>query len=275
MRQTLLLGNWKMNGSREGNEVLLRHLIPELLALQSVAFGLFPPALYLTQMLALTRHTDIGMGAQHALSQPSGAFTGEVSVNMLADVGCRYLLVGHSERRTLFHQTDAQIGELFAAALQANLVPVLCVGESQAERERGETLATVVRQLNAVVGAVGITAFANAVIAYEPVWAIGTGLSASPEQAQTVHSAIRHWLAGLDASVATRIPILYGGSVKPDNALALFRQADIDGGLVGGCSLDADAFLAIARALDHTHQSELGRAAGPHAEAVCSAHPEY
>jgi triosephosphate isomerase (TIM) len=256
MKRPVLLGNWKMNGCVQSNEALLDLLIPALAPLREVEFGVFPATLHISQVLARSRHSDLNVGGQHACPQPNGPFTGEVSVNMLAETGCRYVLVGHSERRSLFGQTDSETAVLFAAAQSAGLVPVLCVGESLAERERGNTHDVVIRQLEAVLAGVGIDSFRRAIIAYEPVWAIGTGLSATPGQAQQVHSHIRHWLAGFDSDVAGQMPILYGGSLSPDNAHALFSERDIDGGLVGGASLDAAAFSEIARTLYHVRQAQ-------------------
>jgi triosephosphate isomerase len=198
----------------------------------------------------LLQGSVIALGAQDLCEQTGeGAYTGEVSGAMLRDAGCRYVIVGHSERRTIYGEDDQRVAEKFFAARAAGLTPILCVGERLEERERGDTEAVVARQLDAVLNREGgAAALAGAVIAYEPVWAIGTGRTATPEQAQQVHAFIRRRIAGRDRGVADRLQILYGGSVKPGNAAELFAMADIDGGLIGGASLDAEHFLAICRA---------------------------
>lgn len=210
--------------------------------------ALCAPYPYLAQLQGSLSGTSVAWGAQSVSEHSSGAFTGEVSAEMLLDFGCRYVLVGHSERRSLYGEGDAVVAAKFKAAQAAGLVPVLCVGETLAERQAGETASVVSRQLSAVVEVCGIAAFARSVLAYEPVWAIGTGVTASPGQAQEVHAAIRGQLAGSDLAVAQGLTILYGGSVKPQNAVELFAQADIDGGLIGGAALVADDFLAICQA---------------------------
>ena len=192
----------------------------------------------------------IGLGAQNVSDQAEGAFTGEVAASMLAEAGCGYVIIGHSERRALYAESDAQIADKFAQVQAAGLIPVLCVGETLAEREAGNTDAVVCGQLQAVVDAVGVAAFARAVVAYEPVWAIGTGKTASPEQAQAVHARLRQSLAENDPDIAQSLRLLYGGSVKADNAALLFAQSDIDGGLIGGASLTADSFIAICQAAE-------------------------
>lgn len=207
-----------------------------------------PPYPYLGQAQLALQGSPLALGAQSLSEHASGAFTGEVSAAMLLEFGCRYVLVGHSERRALFGETDAVVAAKFAAAQEAGLVPVLCVGETLDERNAGQTASVIARQLSAVLDRVGVNAMASAVVAYEPVWAIGTGVTASPAQAQEVHAAIRAQVAALDAGVAEGLRILYGGSVKPQNAKELFGQADIDGGLIGGAALVADDFLAICLA---------------------------
>ncbi len=207
-----------------------------------------PPYPYLGQAQLALQGSPLALGAQSLSEHASGAFTGEVSAAMLLEFGCRYVLVGHSERRALFGETDAVAAAKFAAAQEAGLVPVLCVGETLDERNAGQTASVIARQLSAVLDRVGVNAMASAVVAYEPVWAIGTGVTASPAQAQEVHAAIRAQVAALDAGVAEGLRILYGGSVKPQNAKELFGQADIDGGLIGGAALVADDFLAICLA---------------------------
>ncbi len=211
----------------------------------------FPPAPYLSQAVANSDSLPITVGAQNASQFDSGAYTGEVSLAMLSEIGCEYVLIGHSERRKLFNETDDEVAEKFAACLSESVKvrPLLCIGETLAERQSGTTEAVIAAQLDAVIDKVGITGFADSVIAYEPVWAIGTGETASPEQAQDVHAFIRNKLDKLDAKIAQSLRILYGGSVKPSNAHALFVQKDIDGGLIGGASLEVDDFAGICEAV--------------------------
>ena len=247
MRKKLVAGNWKMNGSLRQNEVLLSDIsaaVPEL----TCEVAVFPPYPYLAQSQLALAGSGVALGAQSVSEYTQGAFTGEVSASMLAEVGCRYVLLGHSERRGLFGETDAVVAAKFEAAQKAGLIPVLCLGETLAERESGNTMAVVARQLSSVLDRSGVGAMVSAVVAYEPVWAIGTGMTASPAQAQEVHAAIRAQVAVLDAGVAEGLRILYGGSVKPQNAEELFGQADIDGGLIGGAALVADDFLKICLA---------------------------
>lgn len=206
------------------------------------------PYPYLAQAQGALDGSALAWGAQNLSEHAQGAYTGEVAAGMLCDFGCRYVIVGHSERRALYGESDATVAAKFMAAQAAGLVPILCVGETLTEREAGSTEAVVARQLAAVLERAGVAAMASAVVAYEPVWAIGTGKTASPEQAQAVHAAIRAQVAALDPEVAAGLKILYGGSVKPQNAPELFAQADIDGGLIGGAALVADDFLAICRA---------------------------
>ncbi|MAA73057.1 MAG: triose-phosphate isomerase [Bermanella sp.] len=187
-------------------------------------------------------------GAQDVSQHPSGAYTGEVAVSMLEDFACKYALVGHSERRELFHESDDIVADKFLALLGSSVLPILCVGETLSQRESGETMAVIVAQIEAVLSKAGIAGFNNAVIAYEPVWAIGTGKTATPEQAQDVHKAIREYLAQYDATIAETIQIVYGGSVKPNNAEAIFAQPDVDGALVGGASLNSNDFVKICNA---------------------------
>jgi triosephosphate isomerase len=207
-----------------------------------------PPFVYLSEAGRLLKDAEIDLGAQSLCAESSGAFTGEISGAMLRDVGCRYVLVGHSERRQLFGEHDALVARKFVAAQAAGLVPVLCVGETLEEREQGRTTEVVARQLDAVLAVCGVAALRSAVIAYEPVWAIGTGRNATPEQAQDVHATIRARVEALDARIANEVRVLYGGSVKASNARELFAMADIDGGLVGGASLKADEFAQICAA---------------------------
>ncbi|MBK6357326.1 MAG: triose-phosphate isomerase [Betaproteobacteria bacterium] len=247
MRKKLVAGNWKMNGSLRQNEVLLSDISAAVPGL-TCEVAVFPPYPYLAQSQLALAGSGVALGAQSVSEYTQGAFTGEVSASMLAEFGCRYVLLGHSERRGLFGETDAVVAAKFEAAQKAGLIPVLCLGETLAERESGSTMAVVARQLSSVLDRSGVGAMVSAVVAYEPVWAIGTGMTASPAQAQEVHAAIRAQVAVLDAGVAEGLCILYGGSVKPQNAEELFGQADIDGGLIGGAALVADDFLKICLA---------------------------
>ena len=248
MRKKLVVGNWKMHGSLAENAALLNALRPALADLGGVGSAVCVPYPYLAQVQQVLQGSPIAWGAQTLSEYAKGAYTGEVSGAMLKDFGCTYVIVGHSERRSLFAESDSQVALKFEAAQKAGLVPILCVGESLAERESGSTEHVVARQLDAVIQQVGIKAFAHAVVAYEPVWAIGTGKTASPAQAQAVHAFIRERVASLDEGVAESLVIQYGGSVKAANAAELFSQPDIDGGLIGGASLVADEFLRICEA---------------------------
>lgn len=245
MRKILVAGNWKMHGSSAMVDALVRGILDHEQALSAVDLAVFPPAPYLDQVRRLANGSRLAWGGQTLNPNVQGAFTGEVSGGMLADLGCRYVLVGHSERRSLFAERDEDVAARFEAALAAGLEPVLCVGESREEREAGETEAVVDRQVDAVLARCGIEGFGKAVLAYEPVWAIGTGLTASPDQAQAVHAFLRGKLNGLDDRIGGHIRILYGGSVKATNAADLFAQEDIDGALVGGASLTVDDFVGI------------------------------
>lgn len=243
MRTKLVAGNWKMHGSLAGNLGLLQAVREGATGQAGIAVCV--PFPYLAQARAVLDGSKVAWGGQDVSEHAQGAYTGEVSGAMLADFGCRYALVGHSERRSYYGDTDAVVAAKFAAALKVGLIPVLCVGETLAEREAGVTGAVVTRQIDAVLAGSGIAAFSRAVVAYEPVWAIGTGRTASPAQAQDVHALIRARFASESAAVAAELKVLYGGSVKPGNAKELFGQADIDGGLIGGASLVAEDFLAI------------------------------
>lgn len=247
MRQKLVAGNWKMHGSLQGNVQLLEGLKGACadFACQVVVFPSYP---YLQQVASLVLDSPIKLGAQNLSEHPQGAYTGEVSAAMLRDFSCSHVLVGHSERRTLFGETDFQVAQKFAAAIKGGVTPVLCVGETLAERESGETLLVIEQQINAVLDLLGVQGLRQGIVAYEPVWAIGTGLTATPEQAQWVHREIRTQIALRDEVVANELMVLYGGSVKPQNAASLFAQPDIDGGLIGGAALVVDDFLAICRA---------------------------
>jgi triosephosphate isomerase len=248
-RKALIAGNWKMNGSLTESRKLVSALRAGLGSAPRAEMLLAPPYVYIAAVREWIAGSPILLGAQDVADrQGGGAFTGEVSGAMLADVGCGYVIVGHSERRALFGETDEIVAAKFKAAQAAKLVPILCVGETLDERDAGATEQTVSRQLEAVLDTAGVAAFARAVIAYEPVWAIGTGRTATPEQAQDVHAFLRALVASRDATISADLRILYGGSVKGANARALFDMADIDGGLVGGASLVATEFLGIFRA---------------------------
>lgn len=245
MRRKLVAGNWKMHGSKAMVKELLKKLLSAAADEQAAELAVFPPFPYLPKVQKMLRDSAISWGAQTLNPAAKGAFTGEVSASMLLDFGCRYVLVGHSERRTLFGESDAAVAERFVAALDAGLEPILCIGETLAEREQGETYAVIGRQLEIVLEKAGIDSFESATIAYEPVWAIGTGKTASPDQAQEIHAFIRDKLSKHDDIIGGQIRILYGGSVNPSNAADLFARKDIDGGLIGGASLKAEDFLAI------------------------------
>ena len=245
MRQPLVAGNWKMHGSRAENATLVHGLLDLLQPGKRTEILVCPPFPYLLETGRLLRDSGVALGAQSVCAEAHGAFTGEVSAAMLKDVGCSYVLVGHSERRHIYGESDALVARKFVAAQSHGIVPVLCVGETLEEREGGRTLAVVSRQIDAVLSVSGVRALARAVVAYEPVWAIGTGRTASPEQAQEVHAMIRAKVAALDATIGGSVRILYGGSVKASNAQELFAMPDIDGGLVGGASLKADEFARI------------------------------
>ncbi len=250
MRQPLVAGNWKMNGSLASIDTLMAGIKQGLADVKTAAVAVCPPFVYIAKVAELAKGTKIGVGSQDISDQESGAFTGEISGPMLKDVGCSYAVVGHSERRAIYGESDEFTALKFAAARKFGLIPILCVGELLEEREQGITEHVVGRQLDAVIALEGIAAIGEAVIAYEPVWAIGTGMTASPQQAQDVHAFIRAKLAKLDKGVAEKVQILYGGSVKGSNAAELFGMPDIDGGLIGGAALAADDFLAICRAPD-------------------------
>jgi len=247
MRRKLVAGNWKMHGSRAENAPLVETILgaPKL---ESVDCVLCPPQVYLADVARMLRGSSVKLGAQNVCAESHGAYTGEVSAAMLKDVGCSFVIVGHSERRLLYGEDDELVARKFAAVQSRALVPILCVGEQLAQREADLTYEVIGRQLEAVVALTGVASFAHAVIAYEPVWAIGTGRTASPQQAQEVHAFIRQRLGGRDAKIAAALQILYGGSVKAGNARELFAQNDVDGGLIGGASLKAEEFLSIVAA---------------------------
>tara|TARA_R110002096_G_scaffold117236_1_gene254112 strand:- start:14565 stop:15332 length:768 start_codon:yes stop_codon:yes gene_type:complete len=248
MRDILVAGNWKMNGSMAANEALLSGVVAGVPAGDGFRLLVCAPFVYLSAVAGLLKGSGIALGAQNVSEHDSGAFTGEISPSMLSDVGCQYVIVGHSERRAMYGESSADVAAKFKAAQGAGLIPILCVGETLDEREAGTTGSVIDEQLDAVLAGSGAAAFGAAVIAYEPVWAIGTGKTATPEQAQDVHRHIRGRLAAQDAELAEKVQILYGGSMKGDNAPGLLNMPDIDGGLIGGASLKANDFLAIAAA---------------------------
>ncbi|HEY8510042.1 MAG TPA: triose-phosphate isomerase [Steroidobacteraceae bacterium] len=248
MRRPIVAGNWKMHGSRAENAVLIEEITAQLPANAAAQCIVCPPFVYLQEVGRMLRGSTVELGAQNVCAEAQGAFTGEVSAAMLKDVGCEYVIVGHSERRLLYRESDQLVARKFAAAQSKGLIPILCVGEQLTERESGRTNEVVARQLDAVLELCGAESLANAVIAYEPVWAIGTGRNATPEQAQEVHAMIRARIAARNDKIAAETRILYGGSVKAGNAAELFAMPDVDGGLIGGASLKADEFLAILSA---------------------------
>ena len=245
MRGKLVAGNWKMNGNLADNAALLSGLKS---ALQDITALVCVPFPYLAQAQTALNGSSIAWGAQNLSEHTRGAYTGEVSATMLQDFACTHVIVGHSERRSLYGESDELVATKYQAAQAAGLIPILCVGESLEERESNVTEQVIARQLDAVISAAGVASLAKAIVAYEPVWAIGTGKTASPEQAQAVHAFIRQRIAALDAGLADRLVIQYGGSVKASNAAELMAQSDIDGALVGGASLLIDEFVAICQA---------------------------
>lgn len=248
MRQPLVAGNWKMNGSRESIKTLLDGLKAGVGEVKVAEVAVCAPAIYLSDTQEQLQGSAIVWGGQDLSTETSGAYTGEIAASMLLDFGCKYAIIGHSERRAYHGESDQLVAKKYATARAAGLVPILCVGETLEEREQGITEEVVARQLDAVIELEGVAALADGVVAYEPVWAIGTGMTASPEQAQDVHAFIRSRVAAKDAAVAEGLQILYGGSMKPDNAGELIAKPDIDGGLIGGASLKAEDFLAICTA---------------------------
>ena len=246
MRPTLIAGNWKMNGSMQS----IIQLVEGIKAgdAGSAQLAVCPPAVYLMKVGGMLEGTNISLGSQNVCDQAGGAYTGEISAAMLKEAGCVYAIVGHSERRSLYLESDSLVADRFAMAVESGLTPILCLGETLDERQSGVTEVVVARQLDAVLDKLGVDALAKGVIAYEPVWAIGTGQVATPEQAQAVHAFIRSKISALDLNVADKVQIIYGGSMNPGNAAELLSQEDIDGGLIGGASLKAADFLAIAQA---------------------------
>lgn len=248
MRKALVAGNWKMNGSLGANRELLSALSGAIHGSDAVAVAVCPPAVYLPDVVAQLQGKPIAVGGQDCSDEKAGAFTGEIAADMLKEIGCEYVIVGHSERRARQQEDSVWVARKFIAAQLAGLVPILCVGEQLADREAGRTEAVVAAQLDTVLDAAGVASFDRAVVAYEPVWAIGTGRTATPEQAQEVHRFIRTWIEEtFNPGTANLVRILYGGSVKPDNVRDLMSQPDIDGALVGGASLKAETFVPIMR----------------------------
>ena len=248
MRRPIVAGNWKMHGSRAETARLIEELLAQAPAEPAAQCVICPPFVYLHEAGRLLRDSIYSLGAQDVCAESHGAFTGEVSAAMLKDIGCAYVIVGHSERRLLYRESDQLVARKFAAAHARGLVPILCVGEQLADREAGRTNEVITRQLDVVLELCGAGTLEHGVVAYEPVWAIGTGRNATPGQAQEVHAFIRARIAARDARIAAATRILYGGSVKAGNAAELFAMPDVDGGLIGGASLKADEFLTILAA---------------------------
>jgi triosephosphate isomerase len=248
MRRPFVAGNWKMHGTRAENAQLVEALLLGLPNQPPAEIVVCPPFVYLWEVSRLLKSSSIALGAQSVCAEGLGAFTGEVCATMLKDVGCEYLIVGHSERRAVYREDDALVARKFLAGQSHGMVPILCLGETLEEREKNQTDAVVSRQLEAVLNLAGVASLQSAVIAYEPVWAIGTGKNASPQQAQDVHAHIRSVVAARDAKIAADVRIVYGGSVKAANAREIFSMPDVDGGLIGGASLKADEFLKICAA---------------------------
>ncbi|MET0010370.1 MAG: triose-phosphate isomerase [Candidatus Thiodiazotropha sp. 6PLUC4] len=248
MRRPLVAGNWKMNGSLESVRGLLDGIKEGIGAVTNAEVAVCPTAVFIPETQQKLNGSDIAWGGQDLSTEASGAYTGEVAASMLNDFGCKYVIVGHSERRTYHNESDELVAKKFAVARAAGLIPILCIGETLEERESGITNEVVARQLNAVIELEGVDALADGVIAYEPVWAIGTGKTASPEQAQDVHAFIRAQIAQKSEQVADVVRVLYGGSMKPGNAKELIGKPDIDGGLIGGAALKPEDFLGICTA---------------------------
>jgi triosephosphate isomerase (TIM) len=247
-RSKLVAGNWKMHGSTAQNQDLLNAIVSRTVEREEASIAVAVPYPYLGQAQSILANTHISWGAQNVSQHEKGAYTGEVSAAMLVDFGCRYAIVGHSERRTLYGEDSHTVALKFKAAQGAGLTPILCIGETLDQREAGVTEQVVAEQLDAVIELTGVNALSKSVLAYEPVWAIGTGKTATPQQAQDVHAFIRSRIAAHDIAVSTKLQVLYGGSVKASNAAELFGMPDIDGGLIGGASLVADEFIAICNA---------------------------
>lgn len=255
MRKPLIAGNWKMHGSQSQVKALMDGIKRGALTYPNIDILVLPTFVHLAQVKELAASSALIYGAQNLYVGAQGAYTGEVSGSMLKDMGCQYVLVGHSERRSIFHEDLGLVAQKFKAAIEAGLKPILCVGETREQRENSETAKVIRDQLESVIALVGIEAFYQAVIAYEPVWAIGTGLTATPEQAQVVHVFIRQLISQNNVDIARTIRILYGGSMKAENAALLLTMPDIDGGLIGGASLDPESFLMICAAASHEFEA--------------------
>jgi triosephosphate isomerase len=249
MRRPIVAGNWKMHGSRAENARLIEGVLSQFPAEGKAICIVCPPFVYLADTARMLRDSGVQLGAQNVSAEAQGAFTGEVSASMLEDIGCSHVIVGHSERRALYGESDQLVARKYAAAQGQKLIPILCVGEQLADREANRTEGVIARQLDAVLELCGVKSLEKAVVAYEPVWAIGTGRNATPEQAQAVPAFIRARVAAADARIAAGLRILYGGSVKAGNAAELFAMPDVEGGLIGGASLKAEEFLAILKAV--------------------------
>lgn len=248
MRRSLVIGNWKMHGTRASNRELIAGILAGLDANQNCDAVVCVPFTAISEASDAVSGTSLALGSQNVADADQGAYTGEISATMLADYGCGYAIVGHSERRQLYVETNQLVAARYENAIKGGIIPVLCIGETDEQREQGKTFDVIAEQLSAVIDHSGIESLSKAVIAYEPVWAIGTGKTATPDQAQEVHAFIRKQIAARDSALAETVQILYGGSVKPDNAADLFGKDDIDGGLIGGASLQADSFLGIINA---------------------------
>jgi triosephosphate isomerase len=246
MRQMMVAGNWKMHGSVAFTADMVTTLATKVSVKEGVTLLVCPPAVYLSQAVAAATQSGIHIGAQNLASIAApGAYTGEVAGFMLSDIGCQYVIVGHSERRALYGETNDVVAQKTKVALDSGLTPLICVGETLEQREAGQAELVIAAQLDAVSAVIGVDGWEQSIVAYEPVWAIGTGRTASPEQAQEIHAFIRSRLAALDINMAASMKVLYGGSVKPDNAALIFSQSDVDGGLIGGAALNADDFSRI------------------------------
>jgi triosephosphate isomerase (TIM) len=248
----LVIANWKMHGNLKQNETLLKDFVATLSGLKHTQVVVCAPYPYLAQLQSMLQHTDIAWGAQNMAKDEIGAFTGEVSAAMLKDFGCQFVIIGHSERATAYCESDENIAQKFAQAKKHGLTPILCVGETLIEREAGVMEMVVGKQLDTIIKTHGAEIFVDAVVSYEPIWAIGTGLAATPAQAKSMHQFIRNKISALNADAANRLKILYGGSVSPQNAVQLFAVSNIDGGLIGRCSLNAQEFEGICQAAEHS-----------------------
>ena len=251
MRRPVVAGNWKLNGTRKSVATLTQEIITGLGSTNDIDAILCPPFIHIAEVQELIQNSSLKLGAQNVSEQSAGAFTGEISADMLKEFSCGYAIIGHSERRTIYNESNDIIASKFKAASNAGLTPILCVGETLEQRENNQTENVIIAQLDSVINNVDIKMFDNAIIAYEPIWAIGTGKTASPSQAQDVHQLIRNRFSTINKALADKLPILYGGSVKPSNSNELFSQPDIDGGLIGGASLNSEDFLAICAAAEN------------------------